>query len=122
MASPLGPEAALALAFAIAAHGFLEELGKDLYAAFRSGLFAAYRKAKTWANGRGYSPLTAQRHDYPHVYFHFPAGMSQATFEAAFKAFCTFADETVRERGKVTMAVVVEFNEAAQTWVIVREE
>jgi hypothetical protein len=38
MAGGLFPEAALVLALAVASHGFLSELGKDLYKGFRAAL------------------------------------------------------------------------------------
>jgi len=115
MASPITPEAALLVAFVIATHGFLQELGKDAYTGFRSALYAVYTKAKTWANGRGYSPMIIKRSDFEHVYFHLLPGMSAETFLAAFLAFCNFSDPEVAEQATHS-TVIMEFEVKSQTW------
>jgi hypothetical protein len=91
------PEAALILAFTIAAHGFLDELGRDAYRGFRAAVFSAYARVKEWANARRYAPLILRRDDLPNVSFVFRPGMSRHAYEDAFVAFCTFHDDEVAQ-------------------------
>lgn len=116
MASPLTPETAVALAFVIAAHGFLQELGKDAYVGFRAGVLAAYRKAKTWANGRGYWPLRVERYDMPRVIFLFDPSMTNEAFDAAFKAFCEFPSGSVVSPPFPSFVVLKFDDDPSGTW------
>ena len=116
MATPLFGDAALVLAFAIAAHGFLSEAGKDLYRGFRAALFAAYNKARTWANERGYTPLRIEiRYDSePVIVFIFESGMDRETFEGAMQAFLRTHSEL--DPSSLTHAVVMEFDQESGSW------
>jgi len=120
MAGGLFPEAALVLAAAIAAHGFLSELGKDVYAGFRSALYAAYQKARTWANDRGYRPLSIQlaREEGATLVFIFPAGLDYDVFEAALQALLRLYGEVdVGENpGEQPWYVVFEFEIDSAAW------
>jgi hypothetical protein len=119
---PGTPEAALVLAFVIASHGFLQEFGKDLYAGFRAAVFAAYRRAKTWANARGYSPMTAERSDLRHVVFHFPPDMTEAAVDEALMAFFSFEDEGIERQDQQIARrggrawIVLKFEPESKTW------
>ena len=116
MASPIFGDAALVLAFAIAAHGFLSEAGKDLYRGFRAALFAAYNKARTWANERGYTPLRIEisYDSEPVIVFRFPSGMDWETFEGALQALLRAHSNA--DPSAVTHAVVMEFDTDSGSW------
>lgn len=120
MAGGLYPEAALLLAFAIAAHGFLQELGKDAYKGFRAALFTAYKKARTWANGRGYGRLNVQIETEAGVIvvFIFPPTLEETEFESVLGAALSFFRETDFEQAPRggPRHVVVEFNPESRAW------
>ena len=86
MAGGFMPEAAIYAVFTAIAIPFLAELGKDAYRAFRSALFEAYSRAKTWANDRGYEPLTIELEKQPGaIAFLFPEGLDREAFETAIQ-------------------------------------
>jgi len=120
MAGGLYPEAALVLALAIAAHGFLSELGKDLYKGFRAALFSAYRKARTWANGRGYGPLNLEIETDAGalVIFIFPPALDEKAFGSAILAaldFFTNIDFGAKPEDQPRY-LVVEFEPQSGAW------
>ena len=91
MATPLFGDVAIAVAVGAAAGSFFGELGKDVYRALRKGLFALYKTAKTWANGRGYAPLAMIRdpestESGPGFRFIFPPGLEPYQFEQAVRS------------------------------------
>ncbi len=126
MAGGLTPEAALLAVFAAVAIPFLAEAGKDAYKAFRSGLFGAYTKAKSWANSRGYAPLSieiryvaaegrrAEGDQEPFLYFVFRPGMDADEFERAILSL-------IGQHGTVSRAdpawfVILEWDASAGHW------
>lgn len=131
-AGGLVPEAALVAVFTVIAFSFLQELGKDAYQAFRSALFAAYRKAKTLANQRGYAPLAIeivyveeQRREEkdgeeyevpePNLYFVFQPGMDAAKFERAVQELLKVFPEV--DRSTQGYYVVMKFDPVSGSWV-----
>jgi hypothetical protein len=84
-AGGLFPDAALYFALGAATAGFLNELGKEVYRGLRAAFFAVYRRAKTWANARGYAPLSIEVTRGPDdvLLFIFPANLSADRFEEA---------------------------------------
>lgn len=115
MATPLFGD--IALSIAIATHGFLGELGKDAYKAFRIALYSAYRKAKTWANGRGYSPLTIKikPDKSPTVLFQFEPGMDPETFERALSEMV--GSYSHLSTGTAQQGILVRYDRESGTWV-----
>lgn len=120
------PEPIIALTITIAAHGFLSELGKDLYRAFRTALFAAYNKARAWVTDQRYRvPLTIYvRYDTgrpdtgldpgPIVFFSFAGGMDFDTFELALQAVSE-AYRAIELRAR-PYAVIMEFDDESGSW------
>lgn len=125
------PEAALIVTFAAGAIPFLAELGKDAYRAFRTALFGAYKKARTWANDRRYAALGIEiryetepkmvlidgeefEQSEPSIFFAFPPGMECEEFELAIQALLRSYAELNRSPG--AYYVVMEFNKESASW------
>ncbi len=127
MAGGLAPEGALLLVFTALAVPFLAEASKDAYRAFRGAVYLAYKKAKTWANGRGYAPLSVEMQFVtpeqraagsatgPNLYFIFRPGLEQSEFERAFSSFVALYDSIART--DPTWVVVLEWDAEAGSWV-----
>jgi hypothetical protein len=115
MATPLFGD--IALSIAIATHGFLGELGKDAYKAFRTALYGLYRKAKTWANGRGYRPLTIsiKPDASPTVLFQFEPGMDPETFEKALAEM--IASYSTLSNGTAQQGILLRYDYESGRWV-----
>jgi len=82
------PEAAVEIAVAVAAVGFLKELGADLYKATRKLLWERY---KSWRNANDatilYRPLSVIFGEAAAgYYFTFEAGLTQAEFDVALRS------------------------------------
>jgi len=126
-AGGLTPEAALLTVVTAIAIPFLAEAGKDAYRAFRSALFTVYKKAKTWANARGYAPVaveiryvapedqgSAEMAPEPNLFFVLRPGLDEEEFDRALKKL--FADFASIPRSKPAWYVVLEWDVATQDW------
>jgi hypothetical protein len=119
MAGGFMPEAAVYFALGAAAGAFLGELGKDAYRVCRAALFGVYRKAKTWANSRGYAPLSIAIGDESGVsiVFVFKAGLSQDEFEIAVRDLLETLRDVDRSTGDPMMPyVVMEVDDETGRW------
>ncbi len=112
------PEAALVIAFGVAAGSFLAEFGKDAYRGLRAALFAAYGKAKAWANGRGYAPLTMEvaQSEKDVILFIFPPSMSSTTFDQAILKLLEVYPTVDAHPTQGMMAVWLEWDDDKGDW------
>jgi hypothetical protein len=129
MASGLYPEYALLAVFTAVASAFLHQLGKDAYLATRDALFAAYKKAKTWANQRGYHPFgmqvaTKQDHapdsTHPAIFFTFPPGLSRSDFDQALLTLIDSYDQVDPTGGE--FFVELRYDPDSGSWQVSRKE
>lgn len=116
MASGLYPEVAVTLVLGLAARGFLTEMGKDAYRAFRQALFHAYRKTRTSANHRGYRKFAIEVNDggTPSLIFALGDEMHDEDFEQAVLSIVESLDLARGTEAK--RYVWLEFNRTTESW------
>ncbi len=112
-------EAALILAFAVASHGFLSELGKDIYQGLRRSLYVAYQRVRTKANDRGYYPplrIDVRYDGGPTIMFQFPEAHTLESFEAALATIP--AALLAIDHSDAARVVTMNFESSTNSWVV----